>query len=141
LPPLRQRTDLEWLIDQLLDRLSTTHKVRYALTGSARAALLKYPWPGNIRELINALDHGCALSTEGTIDLADLPDGIAQAARASGKNAEPPTAAARHAEELLTALRNNRWNVSRVARERGVDRSTIHRQIVRYGITMPKNLA
>lgn len=141
LPPLRQRTDIEWLIDQSLHRLSTAHKINYVLTASARAALVKYQWPGNIRELINALDHGCALSVDGTIDLADLPDRIAHAAREepSGKASRGSAAASRRADELLAALRDNRWNVSRVARERGVDRSTIHRQILRYGITMPKN--
>ncbi|HEY4204058.1 MAG TPA: sigma-54-dependent Fis family transcriptional regulator [Xanthobacteraceae bacterium] len=141
LPPLRQRTDMEWLIDQSLHRFSTAHKVNYALTASARAALLKYQWPGNIRELINALDHGCALSVDGTIDLADLPDRIAHAMREDsfGKASRGAKALSRRADELLAALRDNRWNVSRVARERGVDRSTIHRQILRYGITMPKN--
>lgn len=142
LPPLRQRTDIEWLIDHLLHRLATEHKIDYALTASARAALLKYQWPGNIRELINALDHGCALSTGGTIDLTDLPDLIAQSLRGEtpGKAARSGSAESQQADELRTALRNNRWNVSRVARERGVDRSTIHRQILRFGITMPKNL-
>jgi sigma-54 dependent transcriptional regulator, acetoin dehydrogenase operon transcriptional activator AcoR len=143
LPPLRQRTDIEWLIDQSLHRLSTEHKANYALTASARSALLKYQWPGNIRELINALDHGCALSNDGTIDLADLPDRIAQPLRedSSGKPVRGGAATSRQADALLTALRNNRWNVSRVARERGVDRSTIHRQILRFGITMPKDLS
>jgi transcriptional regulator of acetoin/glycerol metabolism len=141
LPPLRQRRDIEWLIDQFLRQLSTTHKANFALTAGARDALLKHQWPGNIRELINALDHGCALSTDGVIDLVDLPDGIA-GARTSERSSEKAvrrTTAAQHADELQTALRNNRWNVSSVARERGVDRSTIHRQILRFGITMPKN--
>ncbi|WP_141340231.1 sigma-54-dependent Fis family transcriptional regulator [Bradyrhizobium sp. USDA 3458] len=142
LPPLRQRTDIEWLIDQSLHRLSTEHKANYALTASARSALLKYQWPGNIRELINALDHGCALSNDGTIDLADLPDRIAHplGEDISGKPVRGRAATSRQADALLAALRNNRWNVSQVARERGVDRSTIHRQILRFGITMPKDL-
>nr|WP_244978484.1 sigma-54-dependent Fis family transcriptional regulator [Bradyrhizobium pachyrhizi] len=142
LPPLRQRTDIEWLIDQSLHRLSTEHNANYALTASARSALLKYQWPGNIRELINALDHGCALSNDGTIDLVDLPDRIAHplGEEISGKPVRGGAATSRQADALLAALRNNRWNVSQVARERGVDRSTIHRQILRFGITMPKDL-
>ena len=144
LPPLRHRTDMDWLIDQFLHRLSMTNKANFAMTETARNALLKYQWPGNIRELINALDYGCAMSADGIITLADLPDAIAQASageRSSGNGGRQlAAAAAQRADELLTALRNNRWNVSRVARERGVDRSTIHRQILRFGITMPKNL-
>jgi transcriptional regulator of acetoin/glycerol metabolism len=143
LPPLRQRTDLEWLINQRLHRLTATHNIAYSLTATARSALLKYGWPGNIRELINALDYGCALSTDGIIDIRDLPERITHAqphedspARMSKRLA----ASSDPAEALLTALRNSRWNVSRVARDRGVDRSTIHRQILRFGITTPKNL-
>jgi transcriptional regulator of acetoin/glycerol metabolism len=143
LPPLRQRTDLEWLVDQRLRRLTATHNIAYSLTAIARSTLLKYGWPGNIRELINALDYGCALSTDGIIDVRDLPERITHAQPSNPPtrmSKRPTTTSSDPAEALLTALRNNRWNVSRVARERGVDRSTIHRQILRFSITMPKNL-
>ena len=143
LPPLRQRTDLEWLINQRLHRLTATHNIAYSLTATARSALLKYSWPGNIRELINALDYGCALSTDGIIDIRDLPERITHAQPSKDLPARMSKRLATSsdpAEALLTALRNSRWNVSRVARDRGVDRSTIHRQILRFGITMPKNL-
>lgn len=134
LPPLRQRTDLGWLIGQLLAQIGRRHGTTFGLTPKALNALLAYPWPGNIRELINVLDYGCAMATGGQIDLDDLPERRLPTAR--------PTATTPHTDpagELLTALRNNRWNVSRVARERGVDRSTIHRQILRFGITTPKD--
>jgi transcriptional regulator of acetoin/glycerol metabolism len=57
-----------------------------------------------------------------------------------GKRTTASAAMANQAEALLTALRENRWNISRVARAQGVDRSTIHRQIHRFGITTPKDL-
>lgn len=147
LPPLRDRSDLEWLIDQLLMQLATRHNATYSLTPAAREALQSYTWPGNIRELINTLDYGCALSTGNMVDIGDLPDGIA---RMRVKESAPSEAASRSgtalssrgpATELLAALRRSRWNISRVARERGVDRSTIHRQIHRFGITTPKDNA
>ena len=143
LPPLRQRTDLEWLINQRLHRLTATHNIAYSLTATARSALLKYSWPGNIRELINALDYGCTLSTDGIIDIRDLPERITHAQPSKdlpARTSKRLATSSDPAEALLTALRNSRWNVSRVARDRGVDRSTIHRQILRFGITMPKNL-
>jgi sigma-54 dependent transcriptional regulator, acetoin dehydrogenase operon transcriptional activator AcoR len=143
LPPLRQRTDLEWLIDKLLMQSGAKHNTAYSLTAAALDALRNYAWPGNIRELINTLDYGCALSTGGTIDIGDLPDGIVRVKQAEQPTVRPtsrPAAASSDpAEELLAALRNSRWNISRVARERGVDRSTIHRQILRYRITTPKD--
>ena len=44
------------------------------------------------------------------------------------------------AAELAAELRAHHWNVSQVARARGVDRSTIHRQIRRFGLTAPNKL-
>jgi Transcriptional activator of acetoin/glycerol metabolism len=108
--------------------------------------MLAHNWPGNIRELMNAIDYGCALSTGGVIDVSDLPERITHAqvgTKSLGKTGTRTTAnaaTADQAEALLTALRDNRWNISRVARAQGVDRSTIHRQIHRFGITTPKDL-
>jgi transcriptional regulator of acetoin/glycerol metabolism len=141
LPPLRQRGDLECLIEQRLLRLTAAHGAAYSLTVAARAAMLAYDWPGNIRELMNAIDYGCALSTGGIVDIGDLPERVVH----SQRNTASPGITARRtttdqAEALLTALRDNRWNISRVARAQGVDRSTIHRQIHRFGITTPKDL-
>ena len=146
LPALRQRTDLEWLIERLLARISAERNPSYSLSPAALDALRGYAWPGNIRELINSLDYACAISNGGVIDVDDLPDEIARARRGDGwpLQVNPPTDVAASssdlAAELLTALRAHHWNVSRVARERGVDRSTIHRQIRRLGITAPNKL-
>ena len=145
LPPLRQRSDLAWLIEQRLLKLAATHGTAYSLTDTARAALLAYDWPGNIRELMNAIDYGCALSSEGVIDAGDLPESITRSrpeTSSPGRAAKRTTASAAMADQadmLLAALRDHRWNISRVARAQGVDRSTIHRQIHRFGITMPKD--
>jgi transcriptional regulator of acetoin/glycerol metabolism len=92
---------------------------------------------------MNAIDYGCALSTGGVIDVSDLPERITHVqteTKSPGKRTAINAATAGQAEALLTALRDNRWNISRVARAQGVDRSTIHRQIHRFGITTPKDL-
>jgi transcriptional regulator of acetoin/glycerol metabolism len=146
LPPLRQRSDLERLIEQRLLKLTAANGTAYALSATPRTAMLAYDWPGNIRELMNAIDYGCALSTGGVIDVGDLPERITHSQLAMkspskiGKRTTASAATADQAEALLTALRDNRWNISRVARAQGVDRSTIHRQIHRFGITTPKDL-
>lgn len=87
----------------------------------------QYPWPGNIRELINALDYACAIAEGDLIHLDDLPDRIVSGDPRENKIPDS-------AEDLLADLRRNRWNVSQVARLRGVDRTTIHRQIRRHGL-------
>ena len=55
-------------------KLAATNGIAYSLTVAARAAMLAYDWPGNIRELMNAIDYGCALSTGGIVDIDDLPE-------------------------------------------------------------------
>jgi sigma-54 dependent transcriptional regulator, acetoin dehydrogenase operon transcriptional activator AcoR len=144
LPALRQRADLEWLIERLLARIAAERGASYDLSPSALNALRGYAWPGNIRELSNSLDYACALSSGGTIETSDLPECITRARCGDGwPRAHHPAAPMLPddaAADLLAALRTHHWNVSRVARERGVDRTTIHRQMRRFKLTPPNKL-
>jgi len=142
LPALRQRADLEWLIERLLARISAERGVSYSLSPTALDAFRGYAWPGNIRELSNSVDYACAISSDGVIEIDDLPECIARARRGDGwpQTEHPTPAPADAAAGLLAALRANHWNVSRVARERGVDRTTIHRQMRRFKLTAPNKL-
>ncbi|WP_431859198.1 sigma-54-dependent Fis family transcriptional regulator [Azospirillum sp.] len=140
LPPLRQRGDLDWLIDRLLAERAERDGIGYTLATPAMAALRAHRWPGNVRELVNALDYACAVCTEGGIELADIPEPVQRNAEF---NARPMAATAVPADgedpasHLHEILRRLHWNVSAVAREMGVDRSTVHRQIHRFGIVPP----
>jgi two-component system, NtrC family, response regulator AlgB len=76
LPALRERReDLDAFVDHMLaalaarDRRGTLH-----LSAGARAALHAYAWPGNLRELGNALERAAVLSRGDTVDVTDLPD-------------------------------------------------------------------
>jgi DNA-binding NtrC family response regulator len=76
MPALRERpAELEPLIEHFLRRLGAP-----GLTMRARARLLGYAYPGNIRELAHALEHARVLARGGTIDVDHLPSEIAGAA-------------------------------------------------------------
>lgn len=142
LPPLRQRGDLDWLIDRLLAERVERDRVRYDIAGPALAALRAHSWPGNVRELVNVLDYACAVCTNGLIELADLPDpvqqtGVFEAWPAESSMPGPAADGEDPADRLREVLRRLHWNVSAAAREMGVDRSTIHRQMRRFGIVPP----
>jgi len=141
LPPLRQRGDLDWLIDRLLAERVDREGIDFAITGPALAALRAHSWPGNVRELVNVLDYACAVCADGMIELDDLPEPVQRSGEfeAWPADAPPPSPAAAddQADRLRDALRRQHWNVSAVARDLGVDRSTIHRQMRRYGIVPP----
>lgn len=117
LPPLRQREDFDWLTERLLDG-------RASLTPGARAALRARAWPGNLRELGNALAVAAALCDGGVIERADLPP---EPGRAPALDDE--------AEALRAVLARCAGNVSEAARQLGVDRTTVHRRMRRLGVT------
>jgi DNA-binding NtrC family response regulator len=64
IPPLRERReDIPWLVRQFLDEYARAHdEPRKQLTAAAEQALLRHPWPGNIRELKHAIERACILS-------------------------------------------------------------------------------
>ncbi|RIJ03122.1 sigma-54-dependent Fis family transcriptional regulator [Achromobacter sp. K91] len=123
-PPLRERADLEWLIARLLARHQDESGAP-VLAPAALMALKAHAWPGNIRELANAIAVAAALCENGVIEPADLPDALAPAAAA----ASPAEAA------LRAVLASCGGNVSEAARRLGVDRSTVHRQMRRHGVS------
>ncbi|MCI4678019.1 sigma-54-dependent Fis family transcriptional regulator [Rhodoblastus acidophilus] len=127
LPPLRERMDFDWLTEKMLAERRAQCGRSFTLSPAAWARIRQYDWPGNVRELINALDYACAVAEGDLIQLDDLPERILCGNVGKKQIADS-------AEELLADLRRNRWNVSHVARLRGVDRTTIHRQIRRHGL-------
>jgi len=132
LPPLRDRLDFDWLVDKMLAERRKQFGRAFTLSPAALARMRQYGWPGNIRELINALDYACAIAEGDLIQLDDLPDRIVSGGHGEKKMSDS-------AEQLLGDLRRHRWNVSQVARLRGVDRTTIHRQIRRHGLVAFKS--
>ncbi|OOG23864.1 transcriptional regulator [Thioalkalivibrio denitrificans] len=65
IPPLRERReDILWLAGRFLDEYARArNEPRKQLTAAAEQALLRHPWPGNIRELRHAIERACILST------------------------------------------------------------------------------
>nr|WP_314482231.1 sigma-54-dependent Fis family transcriptional regulator [uncultured Pseudomonas sp.] len=138
LPALRERSDRGQLIEHLLAGLAPGMQ----LSEGARASLLAYPWPGNIRQLLNALRQGAALAEGGRIELADLPAEL-QGAGAKAPRADPDTAyleqtvEVAEADHLLAVLRRTHWNMSAAAQAAGISRSTLYRKMKRHGIVQP----
>jgi len=136
LPPLRERTDLSAMIDRLLGGRT--------LTREARAQLLAHRWPGNLRELRNALDYATSVCPQGPIGPDDLPELRAVAtppglspAESAGPGGEATAPAERCDPALEQALRDAQWNVSAVARTLGLSRMTMYRRMKRAGLVPP----
>lgn len=149
LPPLRDRADKSYLIRQIFAELNRERGGRARLRGDAMSALLAYPWPGNIRELHNALRYALATGDGEEVVVGDLPEeclhgqlahpGARRPTDEAGEGGASPPVTPRPLEQdlLYRALCRHQWNISAVARELGLSRPTIYRRIRRLGIVPP----
>ncbi|MNR35588.1 Acetoin catabolism regulatory protein [compost metagenome] len=103
------------------------------------SALLGYAWPGNIRELRNALQYALATAETDEITVNDLPEECLPGVnpRQATRSVPPPEQQPNHARELEESLRRQRWNVSAAARELGMSRPTLYRWMKLYNIVPP----
>ena len=140
LPPLRQRIgDVELLTAHFLQSFRRPGEPMPHLTNEAMAALTAHPFPGNVRELENALRRAVALSSGGLVTLDCLPPEIAAArpvpSAAAGDQkliADRPTMEELQRRYLQLILEETGWNRRRAAAVLDLDRRTIQRLIARY---------
>jgi transcriptional regulator of acetoin/glycerol metabolism len=129
-PPLRNRTcDVPALADALLAELAAGRDVR--LSPEALRLVARYDWPGNVRQLGDALAHALRRRPVGRIEAADLPEFCQSAPRGSLR---PVDQAERDA--IVNALRDAGGNRVAAAAALGLARSTLYRKIRQYGITV-----
>jgi transcriptional regulator with PAS, ATPase and Fis domain len=151
LPPVRDRVDVPALVGHLLAALAAEQEREPpVLSPAAFAAMTRFSWPGNVRQLKTALQYALILADGGTIELEHLPRDLAATAgepepatapRAEGATAaaaRPATAARTLAElerqRLEQAVAGARGNLSRAADEMGIARSTLYRRLRRHGL-------
>jgi DNA-binding NtrC family response regulator len=145
LPPLRERgDDIELLTLHVVRRLGGDGRPALRLTREVTDALRSYEFPGNVRELENALTHAAALASKGQITLDCLPEHIAEAARAmkeEAASASPhdiiadwPTMEELERRYLQLMLARSGGNRSRAASALGLDRRTVQRMLAKYQI-------
>ena len=107
-------------------------------------ALSTHGWPGNVRELENVIHRTLLVSAGLELTLADLPPGIADGDGVPEPSAAPPGEAGTkrledlEREAIVHAMENNHGNLSDVARQLGIGRSTLYRKLEQYGLREKK---
>lgn len=157
LPPLRERgTDVLLLARHFMNRFNRdTGKAIVDLSPDVRRILLDFCWPGNVRQLENAIEHAFVTCQEDEINLFDLPveirlthlreqlcqkssadDIVSAKASPQERRKELPTR--EELERMLTACHHNR---AEAARRLGVDRTTIWRWMKRLNLLQQRDAA
>ncbi len=139
LPPLRsRRDDIPLLVESFLDRAAalrgTTPK---RPSPAASEALQEYNWPGNVRELENAIERAVILSPGDEITVTALPERVLE------RKSEPlvtehasanPTLELIERAYITWVLQSEGGNKTRAADVLGIDPSTLHRKLARFGV-------
>ncbi len=154
LPPLREQRNsiiplaLKFLTFFVRQNDLTIHRI----APDALRALTEYDWPGNIRELRNAMERAVALAPGPEIQLSDLPPKLVSPKSAkplrfestSTAKLEPREATIAETKEeaeiarIIQALEKHNNNRLRAAAELGISRMGLYKKLHKYGLMTPK---
>jgi transcriptional regulator with PAS, ATPase and Fis domain len=131
LPPLRERQgDIPLLVSHFLG-------TAWEIEPAALQALERYHWPGNVRQLINALERAKILCDSETVRVQDLPREVvaSNTTRSSSPLEMTDDLGAIQRGKVVEVLRRESGNKSKAARALGVDRRKLYRLLEKYSIT------
>jgi transcriptional regulator of acetoin/glycerol metabolism len=145
LPALRDRTDLSTLVARSIEEVAPGRRLRLGATLATHFA--EYAWPGNLRQLDNAIRTACALvnDDETVITWRHLPDDLFAELHGTSPDdeepAHPATANLRAFSDSVIGhtVRSSGGNLSEAARRLGISRNTLYRRLKRSnGKPFPK---
>jgi two-component system response regulator HydG len=142
-PPLRERPEdildlMEYFIREAADEIGS----RVAgVTDSARAILMEYAWPGNIRQLRNCIRTMVVMCDRDKIDVQDIPPEIHQIRRlAAGSSVRPAAGLGAvslnelEKQAIIETLARTNDNREKAAKILGIGERTLYRKIKEYGL-------
>jgi DNA-binding NtrC family response regulator len=145
-PPLRaRRRDIEPLAEHFLAEFCARNRApARSLSAPALAVLESFAWPGNVRQLRNAVERACALGTGARIEPGDLPPevrGLADPGETRGdglsdtfQEMKSRKVAVIESEYVIRLLREHGGNVTHCAERAGMSRSAFQKLMQRHGI-------
>jgi transcriptional regulator with GAF, ATPase, and Fis domain len=147
MPPLRERKeDVGLLINHFIEKFNKqTGKAITGLTSEAALTMMDYCWPGNIRELENAIEHAFVTCRQKEIGVFDLPLEIRHVELRSTTCLPPDKGTPQNEqgnggkkeitrETLTAALTKNNGSRAGTAGALGIDRTTLWRHMKRWGM-------
>ncbi len=135
IPPLRERKDdIPPLVDYFLAKFSSENGGLKSISREARDMLMKYDYPGNVRELENILERATVISRDGIISVEDLPfrDTPADERRFEGKMKD--SIEALELQMIRKAMQDSGSNQSKAADILGISERMLRYKLKKYGI-------
>ncbi|MDT7687780.1 MAG: hypothetical protein QOE46_539 [Acidobacteriota bacterium] len=137
-PPLRERLDD---VSLLAERFLQTYTSRYdkpirAISPATFSLLMRYDWPGNIRELESVIEHAVLFAREEELMPEDLPEHIHAARASHSRCLIPPymTMEEIEREAIAQTLERTGGNVKKTAEILDYHRPTLYRKLKRFGL-------
>ncbi|OLO37903.1 hypothetical protein BTR23_13270 [Alkalihalophilus pseudofirmus] len=153
IPSLRERKeDIPDITNTIIERLHQSGFYIKGITPSALNVMMKYNWPGNIRELQNALERAANLTVNGYIDILELPDYILEHQEktsddymidtemsedneiATLPNVYKKNANLMEKELIIKALEKSKGNKSKASKKLGISRTWLYSRMKKYNI-------
>ena len=150
LPPLRDRAeDIPLLIDHFLALSNRQNRKSVRLSREVMDFLVRYPWPGNVREMQNLMERLVIMADRSQVQLTDLPPFVvAEPEEAGPRHTLPglpvsggskrPSLEAMERGEIEAALKRHGWVQARAARELGLTARQMGYKIRKYGLSRPE---
>jgi two-component system response regulator AtoC len=135
IPPLRERkSDIPLFVKYYLDKRGISRNREIHVSEEAMGSLINHDWPGNIRELFNAIEYAMTVSNKDSIEIEDLPINITRHQRVGVLN-EWMNLKEVEKEYIGKVLRAQGGNLQRTARILNISRPTLYKKLRKYRIT------
>ncbi len=135
IPPLRERkSDIPLMANFFLKKYGEAMgKCITSISPEAMDILVQYNWPGNVREMENAIERALVVGKPPMIRPQDLPFQLSE------KNHIPASGSLADMEKthIVAVLTQNNWNISRSAEILQIDRVTLYNKIQKFGLKKP----
>jgi two-component system response regulator HydG len=135
LPPLRERkADIPLLVNAFLEKFSDPARPIHTISEDAMRRIMAYDWPGNIRELENAVERAVALGSGPILHVGDLPSNLqytSSAEKLSDTDELVPLDALER-RAIFRALRETSGDKLAAARLLGIGKTTLYRKLKQY---------
>jgi len=139
LPALRdRRVDIPLLVNAFLEKFSDPARPIHTISEDAMRRIMAYDWPGNIRELENAIERAVALGSGPILHVGDLPSNLQYTSTEKlpeGDEMVPLEALERRA--IFRALRETAGDKLAAARLLGIGKTTLYRKLKQYESQRP----